>query len=132
MQETDEPKPQPVEAERAKRVESAEVISLAGRTFPAKQPDDLSAAEAVRIVRMLAADSDNIVVLPHGKKRGRLRRINRRQMELCIQRGTICEGPFLNQFGNWQMNFYRHAAGEEVTCVVAIEWLTSVLVISTF
>jgi hypothetical protein len=29
------------------------------------------------------------------------------------------------------MNFYRHAAGEEVTCVVAIEWATKLLIINT-
>jgi hypothetical protein len=29
------------------------------------------------------------------------------------------------------MNLFRHAAGEELTCVVAIEWATKVLVINT-
>jgi hypothetical protein len=27
----------------------------------------------------------------------------------------------LNMLGNWQVNLYRHAAGEEITCVVAID-----------
>jgi hypothetical protein len=30
------------------------------------------------------------------------------------------------------MNLYRHAAGEEITCVVAIEWATNVVVITAF
>lgn len=49
------------------------------------------------------------------------RRITRRQVELCLQKGTITEGPFMNSRGNWQVNMYRHAAGEEVTCTVIIE-----------
>jgi hypothetical protein len=51
---------------------------------------------------------------------------------LSMQRGTIREGPFLNRFGHWQMNLFRHAAGEEVTCVVAIDWAARVLVINAF
>jgi hypothetical protein len=81
---------------------------------------------------MLAAETDNIVVIPYGKAKAKTRRITRRQIELCVQKGTPTEGPFLNRYGNWQMNLYRHAAGEEITCVVAIEWATRVLVINAF
>jgi hypothetical protein len=95
-------------------------------------PLQLTSAAALQIVREIAADTNRIVVLSHGRKRGRQRRITRRQIELCVQRGTITEGPFLNQHGNWQVSLYRHAAGEEITCAVAIEWRTHVLVITTF
>lgn len=100
--------------------------------IPREQPDRLSAALALKIVRLIAADTDNIVVIPYGRRRAQQRNITRRQIELCVQKGTITEGPFLNQHGNWQMNLYRHAAGEEVTCVVAIDWATRVLVINAF
>ncbi|ONF45541.1 hypothetical protein RSM1_29335 [Methylobacterium radiotolerans] len=96
------------------------------------RPLHLSETLALRTVREIAADTDRIVVLPHGKKRGRQRKITRRQSELCCQRGTITEGPFLNQHGHWQVNLYRHMAGEEITCVVAIDWATKLLVITTF
>lgn len=46
--------------------------------------------------------------------------------------GTIVEGPFVNAHGHWQMNLYRHAAGEGPTCVVAIDWPAKVLVINAF
>ena len=108
------------------------VARPAERAIPREQPDRLSAALALKIVRLIAADTDNIVVIPYGRRRAQQRNITRRQIELCVQRGTIVEGPFVNQHGNWQMNFYRHAAGEEVTCVVAIDWATRVLVINTF
>lgn len=99
----------------------AEVIPLA-----------LDASRALRVLREIASDTDRIVVLSHGKKRGRQRNITRRQIELCCQRGTITEGPFQNQHGHWQVTLYRHAAGEEITCVVAIDWATKLLVITTY
>jgi hypothetical protein len=111
---------------------SAEVVSLRPETISLAQPDKLSEVEALRIVRLLAADTNNIVPIRYGKRRAKQRKITRRQIELCVQRGTITEGPFVNSHGNWQMNFYRHAAGEELTCVVAIEWATKLLVINTF
>src|ERR1700722_17963914 len=87
---------------------------------------------ALRMIRELATDSGRIVVIGHGRKRQRERRITRLQIEACLQKGAIIEGPFMNQRGNWQVSMYRHAAGEEVTCVVAIEWAERLLVITAF
>ncbi len=133
MQKPEKPKAQPKSgAEPEKLEQKAEVIRLPQRLLPVKQPDELSVADATKIVRMLAASTENIVVIPYGVKKTTERRVTRRQIELCVQKGTIQEGPFLNAHGNWQMNFYRHAAGEQLTCVVAIEWATKVLVINAF
>lgn len=95
-------------------------------------PLTLTPALALKMVRQLAADTNNIVIVPHARRRGKQRRINRRQVELCCLRGTICEGPFLNQKGHWQVNLYRHAAGEEMECVVAIDWAKSLIVVTVF
>jgi hypothetical protein len=95
-------------------------------------PRKLSEAAALRVIRGLAADSRRIVVHPYGARKTKARRITRRQIELCCQKGSIVEGPFVNIHGNWQVNMYRHAAGEEVTCVVVIEWATRLLVINAF
>jgi hypothetical protein len=46
--------------------------------------------------------------------------------------GIITEGPFINRYGNWQMNLTRQTAGEEITCSAAIEWATRIIVITTF
>jgi hypothetical protein len=97
-----------------------------------KQPVNLSRADALKTIRTLAADSNNIVVIPYGRKKAAIRKITRRQIELCVQKGMPTEGPFLNSHGHWQMNLYRHAAGEELTCVVAIDWATRILVINAF
>lgn len=95
-------------------------------------PLQVTPATAIKMIRELSADTANIVIIPHGKKRARQRQITHRQIELCVQKGTIQEGPFRNQHGHWQVTMYRHAAGEEVSCVVAIEWATRLLVITTF
>ena len=97
-----------------------------------KQPSDLSPDTALRIVRELAADSDRIVVLDHASKRMAKRRITRRQVEMCLRKGTVVEGPFINPKGNWQVTLFRHAAGEELKCAVAIEWSHTLLVVTVF
>jgi hypothetical protein len=97
----------------------------------AEQPPNLTAPKALKVIREIGAETENIVVVPHGKKRARQRSVTRRQIELCVQRGTIQEGPVLNDKGHWQVTLYRHAAGEELWCVVAIDWPVKVVIITT-
>jgi uncharacterized protein DUF4258 len=52
-------------------------------------PLKLTAAAALRMVRDLAAESSRIVILNHCRERMVQRNINRRQVELCLQKGTI-------------------------------------------
>jgi len=95
-------------------------------------PAKLNAAHAVHIIRHIAADSKSIIVIDHGKVRARQRKFTRTQIERCVRSGTVSEGPFMNIHGNWQVNLTHHAAGEKITCVVAIEWAARVLVITVF
>jgi hypothetical protein len=93
----------------------------------------LRAEDAIRKVRELASDSANIVIVGHARERGKSRRINRIMIERCLQRGTLVEGPYVApRSGFWRMNFYRHAAGEEMTCVVEIDWPARLLVVTVF
>ncbi len=96
------------------------------------QPDDLNDWDALKIVRVIATDTDRIVVISYENTKSKKRKISRRQIELCVQKGTIAEGPCVNSHGHWQMNLSRHAAGEQVICIVAIDWATKVLVINSF
>jgi hypothetical protein len=93
-------------------------------------PIDLSTPAAARMIQQLGGESVRIVILDHCLKRMKQRRVTRRQVELCLQKGTITEGPSMNSKGNWQVNMYRHAAGEELTCTVAIEWGERLLVVT--
>ena len=95
-------------------------------------PLTLTSVSALRMIRELSEDTSKIVVLAHGKRRARERQITRRQIELCLQKGFITEGPFMNQHGNWQVTMCRQAAGEEVNCVVAIDWASCLLVITAY
>ncbi|MER8653438.1 DUF4258 domain-containing protein [Mesorhizobium sp. M0847] len=95
-------------------------------------PLELTAPLALKMIKHLAEDTNKIVIVAHARKRGRQRRISRRQVELCVQRGSILEGPIMNAKGHWQVSMYRHAAGEEMECVVAIDWGKSLIVITVF
>lgn len=73
-------------------------------------------------IRAIAATTLNIKThLPGPSRKAKARNITRRQIELCCQKGTIEEGPFRNERGDWQVTLYRHAAGEELRCVVVIK-----------
>jgi hypothetical protein len=132
MAPADDPEEEPKANPAAQKRPTAKLVRLDLRMLPEVQPDSLSSADAIRIVRMLAAKTENIVVIPYGKRKTRMRRIGRRQIELCVQKGTLTEGPFVNPHGHWQLNVQRRAAGEEITCVVAIDWPARVLVINAF
>lgn len=80
-----------------------------------------SAPKALKIIQELAQDSGRIIVTTHGKKRQRGRQVSHKQIQNCLLKGTIEEGPFINEHGNWQVSMLRHAAGEEMRCVVVIE-----------
>src|SRR4051794_36357733 len=114
MTASEPPLARPVVARHAAS-QSAEVIPLRQQGIPLQQPDKLSRADALKVIRLLASNTDNIVAIRYGHRKAALRKITRRQIELCVQKGTPTEGPFLNQHGHWQMNLYRHAAGEGLT-----------------
>jgi hypothetical protein len=88
--------------------------------------------DALAMVRTLAQDSKCVLILHHAKKRQEKWGISRRQIMTCLRKGRITEGPFVNIHGNWQVNVSRTAAGEEVTCVVAIEWDRRLIVVTVF
>ena len=107
-------------------------IIFIGGMADAVAPSRLSAAEALTVIREIAVDSGRIVLIPHAKKRSAQRSISRRQVERCCQKGTITEGPYPNAKGRWRATLYRHAAGEEVKCVVAIQSAIRLIVITAF
>ncbi|MBV5264485.1 DUF4258 domain-containing protein [Pinisolibacter aquiterrae] len=98
-----------------------------------EQPDDLDAHEARRIVRDLATNSARVSVLPHAQKRKRQRRISFEDILRVLRGGTVTEGPYIApKSGWWRFNVTGRSAGDEVTCVVEIEWKTKLLVVTVF
>jgi hypothetical protein len=97
-----------------------------------KIPVKLSKHEALMLVRRVAQDSKNVFVSPHARGRQKKHGITRRQLMTCLAKGVITEGPFLNKYGNWQVNVSRLAAGEQITCTVAIEWQDQLVVVTVY
>jgi hypothetical protein len=77
----------------------AQIVRLTPAGVALEQPDRLSEPEALKVVQSIAVNTNNIVVLSHANEQAKKRRITRRQIELCVQRGTMTEGPFLNGHG---------------------------------
>ena len=96
------------------------------------KPFEMNQGNALAIVREIAADTSNIFLLGHAKIRGKQRAINRGQVVACVQKGTLVEGPFLNAHACWQMTLYRHAAGEQMNCVIAVELPSRIIVVTVF
>jgi len=96
------------------------------------EPFRMSKPRALKMIKELAADSDKIVLVGHAKKRTKQRSITRPQIETCVRNGYISEGPFLNDHGHWQVTMSCYATGEELMVVVAIDWPSQLIVITTF
>lgn len=116
----------------------AKVIKLQPQKPPEKpknsdKPEKLSGADALKHIRaLMKADSRCVKFWPHAKRRGKQRSITQRQMLTCLDKGTVTEGPYLNEHGHWKLNISRQAAGQEITCVVIIIWSESVIVQTAF
>jgi hypothetical protein len=95
-------------------------------------PAKVGRSQALAMVREIASRKKGVALVGHARTRMEQRGITRRQVASCLQKGVITEGPFLNNHGNWQVNVSRLAAGEQITCVVAIEWGRRLIVISAF
>ena len=98
--------------------------------WPDQQPAKLLPADALRLVRELAAESGNVGLTHHCRERMRERGVTFRQVLNCLQRGVIVGGPAVDIYGNWKMDVYRRA--DELTCAVAIEWRSRLIVITVF
>lgn len=95
-------------------------------------PLKLTAPVARRLIREIAQDSARVVVVGHGQKRRRQRNVSFKQIIDCLLKGTISEGPYQIASGDWRCNVARHAAGEELTCVVEFDLPERLLVVTVF
>ena len=84
------------------------------------------------MIREIAVDSGRIVLIPPREDA-----FGTTLHQPTTDRAVLPEGhddgrTVSERERQWQVTLYRHAAGEEVTCVVAIEWATRLIVITTF
>jgi hypothetical protein len=75
----------------------------------------------LRRVRELAAESGNIFIVRHARKRMVERAYTDRDVQQVLLKGTVDEGPFLNSRHHWQATIYRMYAGQEIRVVTVLE-----------
>ena len=97
----------------------------------APQPRRLSRQQFLEKARAMV-DRGEIMVSRHLARDHPERAISQAMIERCIQRGTCQCDPYINGYGNWQSEIFRHLAGQELTVVAAIEWETQVIVITAY
>ncbi len=106
---------------------------MSKQAFPAGQPATLSAHDALRIVRVLAARSENVAVIAHARMRKHQRRISHADILRVLQKGMCVEGPYIAaKSGLWRLNVEGRSAGELLTCVVEIVRRKKLLVVTAF
>jgi hypothetical protein len=99
--------------------------------FRKPQPRTLSRPEFQRIVRDMV-DAGKLRVKRHIYRDHPERGISQAQIELCLKKGTVQTDPYVNEFGNFKAEVFRHMAGHELTVVAAIEWELQVIVVTAF
>jgi len=83
----------------------------------------LKPAEARKVIRERAQSSLNIAPTRHALAQMRARKIDRLQVERCLQRGSITEGPYVptnSRTGNWRCAVEARVSGDWVRVVVEI------------
>jgi len=95
-------------------------------------PATLSKAAAIRVIKELGANVDNIVTLSHCKKRMAKRKISIAQIHRVVQAGFIDGDPWLDEFANWRVTMRGFSAGTQITIGVSIAWKTRLLVVTVF
>lgn len=84
-------------------------------------PIPLNDANMLRIVRDLAAKSENVFFEPHARQRMKQRHISPKQVMACLRHGVIDEPAHENIRGNWKCTLRHHHAGDLIRVVAAID-----------
>lgn len=82
------------------------------------------------VVRLLDVGAMKVSV--HLRRDHPERSISHLQIERCLRLRSVQADPYVNRFGNWQAEMFRHMAGSELTVVAAIEWEECVIVITAY
>lgn len=99
---------------------------------------DLTAPGALAIIKELAVNSENIFLIDHAKKSMKKRHITRAQIDQCLMKGKITEGPYRDVgSGNWRVRMEHYSYGQ---CVRVVAELftndqgkkTIIIIITTF
>ena len=95
-----------------------------------RRPDELSKADAQKVVAGIAGNTGNIYYTTHAQKQMRLRNLTTSHVVKTLRRGAVIEGPYLSIHDDWKMNFRYVTAGTKVVVTVAIGWPSELIIVT--
>jgi Domain of unknown function (DUF4258) len=95
-------------------------------------PMPLNDANALKLLRAIAADTGNVVFTDHVRRRMRERKVTAAQIIRCLRSGFVSESASLDAHGNWRLAVTARDAGHDITVAVAIDAPTRAIVITVF
>ncbi len=72
-------------------------------------------------LQRLHAAIGRLVITSHAKLRMKERRITRKQIETCLQKGRVVEPAHLTSHGDWKATLEHCVAGDVINVAVALE-----------
>lgn len=84
-------------------------------------PYRLNDANALKLLREVAAESARVVLLHHARKRMRERQISLGQVLDVLRKGTLAEPAALDTCGNWKVTVRGKSCGQAITVAGAID-----------
>jgi len=84
-------------------------------------PFRLNDANALKLLREIAADSSRVVMLRHAMQRMRERKVTLTQVLDVLRKGCLTEPSALDMHGNWKVTVKGMSCGQSLTVAAAIE-----------
>ena len=95
-------------------------------------PLRMNDANALRLLREIAADSAKVIFTAHARQRMRQRKVTPVQVIECLMRGGITEHVALDPYGLWKLTVSQRVAGKDLAVAVAIDLPRRAIVITVF
>jgi len=97
---------------------------------------DLTAPRALAIIKELSVNSENVFLVDHAKKSMKKRHITRAQIDQCLLKGKITEGPYRDVgSGNWRVRMEHYSYGQCVRVIAELftnDQGEKIIIITTF
>jgi hypothetical protein len=93
-------------------------------------PMRMNDANALRLLREIAADSGQVIFTDHAAKRMVQRKVTRPMVLDCLRAGAVDESVALDPHGNWKLPVWKRAAGKDLRIAVAIDLPNRAIVIT--
>ena len=104
---------------------------MADNVFPLR-PSGPTRVEAESLIRELAEDSANIIIVPHCSEAMRERDVTMRHLLLTLREGHVVGRPSIDEYGDWRCQLKKRCSGRRVTVIAGIHDRRELYVITTY